>query len=95
MGTHTDNKTGDDLKAQRFQMLEDIAKELSGEVVFPTYFDAVLRLRKVLQDPAVKKRIEDTGSLVIGNSPQEFAKELKDEFDTYKQVVSKQKLTLE
>lgn len=51
MGTHTDNKTGDDLKAQRFQMLEDIAEELSGEVVFPTYFDAVLRLRKVLQDP--------------------------------------------
>ena len=51
MGTHTDNKTGDDLKAQRFQMLEDIAKELSGEVVFPTYFDAVLRLRKVLHDP--------------------------------------------
>ena len=43
----------------------------------------------------MKKRIEDTGSLVIGNSPQEFAKELKDEFDTYKQVVSKQKLTLE
>jgi len=51
MGMHTDNKTGDDLKAQRFQMLEDIAKELSGEVVFPTYFDAVLRLRKLLQDP--------------------------------------------
>ena len=51
MGTHTDNKTGDDLKAQRFQMLEDIAKELSGDVVFPTYFDAVLRLRKLLQDP--------------------------------------------
>lgn len=51
MGTHTDNKTGDDLKAQRFQMLEDIARELSGEVVFPTYFDAVLRLRKVLQYP--------------------------------------------
>lgn len=45
------NKTGDALKAQRFQMLEDIAKELQGEVVFPTYFDAVLRLRKALQDP--------------------------------------------
>jgi HD-like signal output (HDOD) protein len=41
----------DALKAQRFQMLEDIAKELSGEVVFPTYFDAILRLRKILQDP--------------------------------------------
>ncbi len=49
---HNDpDKTGDALKAQRFQMLADIAKELSGEVVFPTYFDAVLRLRKILQDP--------------------------------------------
>ena len=45
------DKKGEALKAQRFQMLEDIAKELSGEVIFPTYFDAVLRLRKVLQDP--------------------------------------------
>ena len=45
------DKKGDALKAQRFQMLADIAKELSGEVIFPTYFDAVLRLRKVLQDP--------------------------------------------
>lgn len=45
------DKKGDSLKAQRFEMLEDIAKELAGEVVFPTYFDAVLRLRKVLQDP--------------------------------------------
>lgn len=45
------DKKGDALKAQRFQMLEDIAKELSGEVVFPTYFDAVLRLRKILHKP--------------------------------------------
>ena len=52
-------------------------------------------VKKVLQDPAVKKRIEDTGSLVVGNSPQEFAKELKEEFETYKQVVAKQKLTLD
>ena len=47
------DKKGDELKAQRFQMLADIAKELSGEVVFPTYFDAVLRLRKALQDPEI------------------------------------------
>lgn len=46
------DKKGDALKSQRFQMLADIAKELSGEVVFPTYFDAVLRLRKILNDPA-------------------------------------------
>jgi HD-like signal output (HDOD) protein len=45
------DKTGSALNAQRFQMLEDIAQELSGEVVFPTYFDAAIRLRKVMQDP--------------------------------------------
>ncbi|MDP3440403.1 MAG: HDOD domain-containing protein [Azonexus sp.] len=44
------DKTGEALKAQRFQMLEDIAKELSGDVIFPTFFDALLRLRKALQD---------------------------------------------
>jgi putative nucleotidyltransferase with HDIG domain len=47
------DKKGDELKAQRFEMLADIAKELSGEVIFPTYFDAVLRLRKVLQDSSL------------------------------------------
>ena len=50
--------------------------------------------KKVLEDPAVKKRIEDTGSIVIGNTPDEFAKQIKDEFDVYKQVVTKQKLSL-
>lgn len=52
-------------------------------------------VRKVLQDPAVRKRIEDTGSLVIGNSPEEFAKQIKEEYETYKKVVAQQKLTLE
>jgi len=51
--------------------------------------------RKALQDPAVRKRIEDTGSLVIANSPEEFATELKNELAVYKDVVAKQKLTLE
>lgn len=52
METHRDHdKTGNELNAQRFQMLEDIARELSGDVVFPTYFDISIRLRKVLQDP--------------------------------------------
>lgn len=45
------DKVGAALNAQRFQMLEDIAKELKGEVVFPTYFDAAFRLRKELQNP--------------------------------------------
>lgn len=42
--------TGSALNAQRFQMLEDIAEELSGEVVFPTCFDLAVRIRKALRD---------------------------------------------
>lgn len=43
--------SGEDLKAQRFRMLEDIASELaSGDLIFPTCFDTALRLRSVLQD---------------------------------------------
>ena len=52
-------------------------------------------VRKVLEDPAVKKRIEETGSIVIGNSPEQFAEQIKAEFAVYKDVVVKQKLTLE
>ncbi|MEG2999340.1 MAG: tripartite tricarboxylate transporter substrate binding protein BugE [Comamonas sp.] len=51
--------------------------------------------RKALQDPAIRKRIEDTGSVIVGNTPEQFAKECKDEFAIYKDVVAKQKLTLE
>ena len=52
-------------------------------------------VRKVLEDPAVKKRIEETGSIVIGNTPEQFADQIKAEFAVYKDVVAKQKLTLE
>jgi len=52
-------------------------------------------VRKALEDPAVKKRIEDTGSLVIGNTPEQFAEQIKAEFAVYKDVVVKQKLTPE
>ena len=48
----TDDMKGDALQAQRFQMLEDIARELSGkDIVFPTCFEVGLRLRKELQNP--------------------------------------------
>ena len=52
-------------------------------------------VRKALEDAAVKKRIEDTGSIVIGNTPEQFAEQIKAEFAVYKGVVAKQKLTLE
>jgi len=50
---------------------------------------------KALGDVAIKKRIEDTGSLIVGNTPAEFTAQIKAEFEVYKGVVAKQKLTLE
>jgi len=52
-------------------------------------------VKKALADPAVKKRIEDTDSIVVANTPEQFAAQIKAEFEIYKQVVAKQKLTLE
>lgn len=51
--------------------------------------------RKVLEDPAVRKRIEDTGSVVIGNTPEQFAQQMKDELAVYRKVVDTAKLKLE
>ena len=48
------DKKGEALKQQRFRMLEDIAREMSSDdIVFPTCFDAVLRIRDALKDPEV------------------------------------------
>lgn len=52
-------------------------------------------VRKALEDPAVRKRIEDTGSLIIANTPEQFAAQMKAEFDVYKKVVDQQKLKLD
>ncbi|MDI9232474.1 tripartite tricarboxylate transporter substrate binding protein BugE [Limnohabitans lacus] len=52
-------------------------------------------VKKALQDPAVVKRIQDTGSLVVANSPEEFAAQIKAEFEVYKKVVDTQKLKLD
>jgi len=52
-------------------------------------------VRKTLDDPTVKKRIEDTGSIIIANTPAQFAAQIAAEFEVYKNVVAAQKLTLE
>lgn len=52
-------------------------------------------VRKSLEDPAVRKRIEGTGSLIVANTPEQFAAQIKSEFELYKQVVNSRKLTLD
>ncbi len=52
-------------------------------------------VKKTLEDPAVKKRIEDTGSVIVANTPEQFADQIKAEFEVYKKVVQQQKLQLD
>ena len=51
--------------------------------------------RKALEDPAVRKRIEDTGSVVLGNTPEQFAQQMKDELAVYRKVVETARLKLD
>jgi tripartite-type tricarboxylate transporter receptor subunit TctC len=62
---------------------KDVVDKVSGAV------------KATLADPLVKKRIEETGSLIVGNSPDEFAKQIAAEFEVYKKVVALQKLKLD
>ena len=52
-------------------------------------------VKKSLEDPAVRKRIEDTGSLIVANTPEQFAAQIKAEYEVYKKVVDTAKLKLE
>lgn len=52
-------------------------------------------VKKTVELPDVKKRIEDTGSLIVANTPAEFGAQIKAEFEVYKRVVEQQKLKLD
>ena len=53
-------------------------KGLPPEVVAKVH-DAV---KQTLDDPHVRARIEDTGSTIVGNTPGEFAQQIRAEYDT-------------
>jgi tripartite-type tricarboxylate transporter receptor subunit TctC len=55
-------------------------------------YDATMR---VLQQPDVRKRIQDTTSDIIGNTPQQFAAQIKETFERYQKLVRERKITLE
>ncbi|WP_395142026.1 tripartite tricarboxylate transporter substrate binding protein BugE [Schlegelella aquatica] len=52
-------------------------------------------VKKTLEIPEVRKRIEDTGSIIVGNTPDQFAAQTRAEFEVYKKVVERQKLKLD
>ena len=52
-------------------------------------------VRKTMELPEVRARIEGTGSLVVANTPAEFAAQTAAEFEVYKKVVAAQKLKLD
>jgi tripartite-type tricarboxylate transporter receptor subunit TctC len=52
-------------------------------------------VKKTVALPDVRKRIEDTGSLIVANTPAEFAAQIQAEFAVYKKVVEGQKLKLD
>jgi tripartite-type tricarboxylate transporter receptor subunit TctC len=52
-------------------------------------------VKKAIEDPGVKKRIEETGSLIVGNTAEQFATQIAAEFEVYKKVVQAQNLKLE
>ena len=66
-------------------------KGLPNEVVQKVH----AAVMKAVQEPAVKKRIEDTGSLVVANTPDQFAQQMAAELAVYKKVVEQQKLKLD
>ena len=52
-------------------------------------------VKSALADPSVKARIEATGAIVVGNSADEYQKQVSDELAIYRRVVAEQKLQLQ
>ena len=63
-------------------------KDLPQGVVTKVH-DAV---KQTLDDPQVRMQIEDTGSTIIGNTPEQFAQQIRVEYETYKTVAETQGL---
>ena len=51
-------------------------------------------VRKSVDDPVVQKRIQDNGAIPVANTPEQFARQIKDEYESYRKVVLEKKLTL-
>lgn len=52
-------------------------------------------VKQSVAEPSTKKRIEDTGSLIVANDPEQFAQQIRDELKVYKKIVETAKLKLD
>ena len=52
-------------------------------------------VKKALEDPAIAKRIADTGALLVGNTPEQFAQQIAAEYGVYRRLVEERNLKLE
>jgi tripartite-type tricarboxylate transporter receptor subunit TctC len=50
--------------------------------------------KKALANPELRKKIEDVGARPVGNSPQEFAAQVRREIDRMKEVVKSRNIKL-
>jgi len=66
-------------------------KNLPKDIVDKVY----AAVKKTMEDPNVKARIEGTGSLLVGNTPAQFTQQVAAEYEVYKKVVATQKLKIE
>jgi len=66
-------------------------KNLPKDIVDKVY----TAVKKTMEDPTVKARIEGTGSLLVGNTPAQFTQQVAAEYEVYKKVVATQKLKIE
>ena len=51
--------------------------------------------RRAVNEPAVRQKLEDSGTVVIASSPAEFATEINQIYEQLKKVVADRKLTME
>ena len=52
-------------------------------------------MRKVLQEPAVRARLEGAGATIIASTPEDFGKEIKGLYELLQRVVVERKITPE
>ncbi len=52
-------------------------------------------MRKALQDPGVRSRLEGAGATIVASSPDDFGKEIKGLYELLQRIVVERKITPE